>query len=192
MALLTPADFKRGLCIELEGQPYKVVDLEKHAPTGRGGKTLLRVRLKNLRTGQTLERAFKPADTFAEPDLERREATFSYGTADAHVFLDAETYEPLEVPHAIVGDEGRFLQDGMAVKVQRYKGELISVELPAYVEVVVRSVVPGARGDTASRAVTTQATLENGVELDVPLYIKDGDLVRVDPRTGEFRERAEG
>lgn len=189
MALLTPSDFKRGVYIELEDAPYRVVDLEKHAPTARGGKTLIRVKIRNLKTGQLFDRAFKPDDTFSEPDLERQDATYSYGTPDTYVFMDTTSYEQVEVPRDMVGDEARFMLEGMAVKVQRYRGEVISVELPQYVEMTVQSVVPGTKGDTSSRVVLTEATLENGALLMVPLYIKAGERVRLDPRTAEFRER---
>ena len=110
---------------------------------------------------------------------------------DAMVFLDQESYEPLEVPKQMLGDEARFVTDGLPVKVRRYNGQIIAVELPQYVDMKVDSVLPGTRGNTASGSVTTEATLVGGVTLDVPLYIKQGDLVRVDPRTGEFRSRVE-
>jgi len=190
MGLVTTSDLKKGVHIELEGDPYAVVDMEKHAPTARGGKTLIRVKIRNLKTGQLIEKAFKPGDTFPEPDLEKDEGTYSYATADAYVFLNSETYEPIEVPKEIGGDEARFLLEGMLVKVRRFKGQVISVELPQYVELKVESVVPGAKGDTASRTVMTEATLENGVVVMVPLFIKPGERIRIDPRTGEFRERA--
>jgi elongation factor P len=191
MALLTPSDFKRGTQVEIDGEPFAVVDMEKQSPTARGGKTLVRVRIRNLRTGQLLERAFKPSDTFKEPDLERQDATYSYDTQEAVVFLDVASYESVEVPRDILGDEVRFLTDGMSVKLRRFNGQVIGAELPQYVEATVESVLPGARGDTASRAVTTEATLTNGVKLQVPLYVKAGDRVRVDPKTAEFRDRAE-
>jgi elongation factor P len=191
MGLITTADLRRGVHLELEGDPYTVVEMEKHAPTARGGKTLIRVKVRNLKTGQLINRAFKAGETFGEPDLERQDATFTYRTHDALVFMDSQTFEQLEVPATVLGDEARFVSIGLAVRIRRYRGEVIAVELPQYVDWLVQSVVPGTRGDTANRAVTTEATLQNGETLQVPLYIRPGDRVRVDPKTGEFRERAE-
>lgn len=191
MAILTPGDFRKNTHIELDGDPYAVVDLEKQAPTARGGKTLVRVKIRNLRTGQLLERAFKPTETFKEPDLERQDTTYSYETPEALVFLDAETYEPVEVSRDILGDQAAYLSEGLPVRLRRFNGVVIAAELPQYVDMTVSSVLPGARGDTASRSVTTEATLNNGLTLQVPLYIKAGDRIRVDPKTGEYRDRAE-
>ena len=191
MGLVNTSEFRRGVHIEVEGEPYTVVDVEKHGPTGRGGKTLVRVKLRNIKTGQLVERGIKGGESFPEPDLEQQDATYSYATPETLTFLDATTYEPLEVPREMVGDEVAFITDGLAVKVRRYNGQIIAVELPQYVVMTVESVVPGARGNTASGSVTTQATLEGGAVIDVPLFIKAGDRVRVDPRTATFRERAE-
>ncbi|MEW5855405.1 MAG: elongation factor P [Myxococcota bacterium] len=190
MSVIETSEFKRGVHIELDGEPYTIVDIEKQAPTARGGKTLVRVKVRNMKSGQLLDKAFKAGDVFKEPDLAREDTTYSYETPEAFVFMNTETYEQVEVPREILGDEGRFLQEGMVVRLRRFNGVVISAELPQYVDCTVSSVVPGARGDTASRSVTTEATLENGVKLQVPLYIKAGDRVRVDPKTGEFRERA--
>ena len=191
MGLVNTADFRKGVHLEMEGDPYTIVEMEKHAPTARGGKTLVKVKLRNLKTGQLVDRAIKAGENFPEPDLEQQNATYSYSTSDAMVFLDTESFEPLEVSTTLLGDEARFVTDGLAVKVRRYRGQIIAVELPQYVDMRVDSVVPGTRGNTASGSVTTEATLVGGVTLDVPLYIKAGDLVRVDPRTGEFRSRVE-
>jgi elongation factor P len=191
MGLITTGDFRKGVHLELDGEPFTIVETEKHSPTARGGKTLIRVKLRNLKTGQLVDKAIKAGEAFPEPDLEVQSAAFSYATPDAMVFLDQESFEPLEVPRDLLGDEARFVTDGLAVKVRRYNGQIIAVELPQYVDMEVDSVVPGAKGNTASGSVTTEATLVGGVTLAVPLYIKAGDRVRVDPRTGEFRSRVE-
>jgi elongation factor P len=191
MGLVNTSDFRRGVHIEVEGEPYTLVEVEKHGPTGRGGKTLVRVKMRNIKTGQLVDRAIKAGESFPEPDLEEQAATFSYASPDALTFLDAATYEPVEVPRELFGDEVIFITDGLGVKVRRYNGQIIAVELPQYVDLRVESVVPGTRGNTASGSVTTPATLEGGAVVDVPLFIKAGDRVRVDPREGTFRERAE-
>ncbi|MBI5496128.1 MAG: elongation factor P [Deltaproteobacteria bacterium] len=189
MGLLTTADLRKNVSLELDGEPYAVVEVEKHAPTARGGKTLIRVKLRNLRTRQLVDRTFKAGEAFAEPDLASQQAAFSYATPEALVFLDQESFETVEVPREVLGDEAAYVTEGLLVSVRRFNGQIIAVELPQYVELVVDSVLPGARGNTAAGSVTTQATLQGGVTAQVPLYIKAGDRVRVDPRTGEFRDR---
>lgn len=186
--VIDTADFKKGTWVELDGKPWMVVDVKKHAPTARGGKTLVQTKLRNLLDGTFASRAFKAGEMFEQPDLKRRDAQFLYRAGDAFTFMDNESYEQFEVSGEQAGDIGDYLIEGAPAQVVFYNDQLAAVELPQYVELEVTSVEPGTRGDTTGK-VTTPATLVTGLVVQVPLFVKAGDKVRVDTRTGEFHDR---
>jgi elongation factor P len=181
------ADLRKGLKVEIEGEPYVVVDFDFYKP-GKG-QALYRCKLKSMITGSTLDRTFRSADSIDRPNLEEREMTFSYDdSGHAFIFSDSKSYEEVRVPPEIVGDQKYFLDDNMACKVLFHSEKPIEVTLPCFVEKEVMDCEPGVRGDTATN-VTKPAKIANGYEIRVPLFVNLGDIVLIDTRTGVYVER---
>ena len=189
-ALIEAIEIKRKMYFEFEGAPYHCLDVEVSRPTARGGQTLVRVKMRNLLTRAVFDRTFKAGDKFSEPDLEMISAQFLYSGGDGFHFLDQESYETLTLGASVIGDDGPLLADNVMVQIQKFNGRPIGVQLPPLVELTVASTEPGVRGDTASGGVTKVATLETGLEIRVPLFIKEGERVKVHTETREFAGRA--
>jgi len=189
-SLIQAIDLRRKMYFELEDTPYLCLDVEVSTPTARGGQTLVRVKMRNLKTSAVFDRTFRASDKFPEPDFGLTQASYLYSDADAAHFMDQETFETLSVSTDMLGDALHFLVDGQVVQVQKYNGNLIGLELPQQVELTVTDTEPGVRGDTASGNVTKPARLETGLHVRVPLFIKVGERVRVNTETGEFVGRA--
>jgi elongation factor P len=189
-SLIEAIDIKRKMFFEFENAPYHCIDVEVSKPTARGGQTLVRIKMRNLITRAVFDKTFKAAEKFGEPDLENVDATFLYSDGDGHHFMDQETFETVTLPAAMVGDDRLLLVDNVLVQIQKYNGGAIGLQFPPHVELVVASSEPGARGDTASGSVTKVATLETGLQIRVPLFIKDGEKVKVHTETREFAGRA--
>ena len=181
---------KRKMYFEHDGAPYVCLDVELSKPTARGGQTLVRVKMRNLLTRAVFDRTFKAADRFAEPDLVTVAATFLYADADGCHFMDQETFETMALGGDVLGDDRLLLADEVNVQVQKYNGRPIGLQLPPHVVLKVASAEPAVRGDTASGGVTKRATLETGLEVRVPLFIKEGEKVKVHTETREFAGRA--
>jgi elongation factor P len=191
MASLTEAiDIKRKMFFEFEGAPYHCLDVDISKPTARGGQTLVRIKMRNLLTRAVFDRTFKAGDKFAEPDLESVEATFLYADPSGFHFMDQATFDTLTLGRDVVRDDRDLLVDNVAIQIQKYNGTPIGLQFPAHVELTVASTEPGVRGDTASGGVTKLATLETGLEIRVPLFIKEGEKVKVHTETREFAGRA--
>jgi elongation factor P len=191
MASLTEAiDIKRKMFFEYEGAPYHCIDVEVSKPTARGGQTLVRLKMRNLLTRAVFDRTFKAADKFAEPDLEDIEATFLYADSSGYHFMDQTTFDTVTLGADTVREDKDLLVDNLAVQIQKYNGTPIGLQFPPHVELTVASTEPGVRGDTASGGVTKLATLETGLEIRVPLFIKEGEKVKVHTDTREFAGRA--
>jgi len=191
MASLTEAiDIKRKMFFEFEGAPYHCLDVEVSKPTARGGQTLVRLKMRNLLTRAVFDRTFKAGDKFAEPDLESIEATFLYADPSGYHFMDQTTFETLTLAPDTVREDRDLLVDNLPVQIQKYNGQPIGLQFPPHVELTVASTEPGVRGDTASGGVTKLATLETGLEIKVPLFIKEGEKVKVHSETREFAGRA--
>jgi len=158
-------------------------------PTARGGQTLVRIKMRNLLTRAVFDRTFKAFDKFREPDLVTVPATFLYTDGDGFHFMDQESFETLTLRAETVGDDRLLLVDNVLVEIQKFNGNPIGIELPPHVELTVASTEPAVRGDTASGA-TKIAVLETGLEIRVPLFIKEGDRVNVHTETREFAGRA--
>jgi len=188
--LIDAIDLKRKMYFELEAAPYHCLDVEVSRQTARGGQTLVRVKMRNMLTRAVFDRTFKAADKFAEPDLEQVNATYLYADSIGYHFLDQDSYETLTLAADIVGDDRLLLVDNVIVQVQKYNGGPIGLQLPPHVELAVAQTEPGVRGDTASGGVTKSATLETGLEIRVPLFIKEGERVKVHTETREFAGRA--
>lgn len=189
-SLIEAIDVKRKMFVEFENAPYHVIDVEVSKPTARGGQTLVRVKMRNLLTQAVFDRTFKAGDKFPEPDLDSVAATFLYGDADGFHFMDQESFETVTLPARIVGNDRELLVDNLAVQIPRYNGRPIGLQFPPHVELTVTSTEPGVRGDTASGGVTKLATLETGLSIRVPLFIKEGERVKVHSETREFAGRA--
>jgi len=183
-------DIKRKMFFEHEGAPYHCVDVEVSKPTARGGQTLVRIKMRNLLTRAVFDKTFKAADKFREPDLTTETASFLYADASGFNFMNQETFETVTLTPEVVGDAAKLLADNVNVDIQRFNGRPIGMELPPHVELTVAYTEPGVRGDTASGGVTKLAKLETGLEIRVPLFIKEGERVKVHTETREFAGRA--
>ena len=188
--LIEAIEIKRKTYFEHEGAPYHCLDVEVSKPTARGGQTLVRLKMRNLLTRAVFDKTFKAGEKFREPDLEMVAASFLYADADGYHFMDQESYETLTLRLETIGDDRLMLVDNVLVQIQKYNGSPIGVQLPPHVELTVASTEPGVRGDTASGGVTKLATLETGLEIRVPLFIKEGEKVKVHTETREFAGRA--
>jgi elongation factor P len=189
-SLIEAIDIKRKAFFEYEDAPYHCIDVEISKPTARGGQTLVRVKMRNLLTQAVFDRTFKAGEKFREPDLVMVPAAFLYADGDGYHFMDQESYDTLTIPASTLGDDRLLLVDNLQVQVHKYNGNPIGVVFPPHVELTVRSTEPGVRGDTASGGVTKSATLETGLEVRVPLFIKEGEKVKVHTETREFAGRA--
>jgi len=189
-ALIEAIDIKRKMFVEFEGAPYHTIDVEVSRPTARGGQTLVRIKMRNLLTRAVFDKTFKAGDKFSEPDLEMVEAMFQYADGEGYHFMDQETFETMTLRQDTLGDDRLLLTDNVIVSVQKYNGNPIGLQFPPHVELTVTSCEPGVRGDTASGGVTKNATLETGLEIRVPLFIKEGEKVKVHTETREFAGRA--
>jgi elongation factor P len=188
--LIEAIDIKRKMFFEFENAPYHCLDVEVSKPTARGGQTLVRVKMRNLLTRAVFDKTFKAGEKFAEPDLDTIDASFMYADSAGFHFMDQESFETLTLTDDRVGDDRELLVDNLVVQVQKYNGNPIGLQFPPHVELTVTSTEPGVRGDTASGGVTKPATLQTGLEIRVPLFIKEGDRVRVHTETREFAGRA--
>lgn len=187
--MLTTADFKKGLNILLDGDPYQVMDYSVQTPSARGSATLVKAKVRNVRTDQVFDRTFKAGEKFEEPDLEKREVQFLYADGDAMNFMDLASYDQFHLTRDAVGEIGRWLVDGQALKSILFNGQVIGLELPPFLEMEVVSVDASARGDTATGKVLKDAQVASGATLKVPSYLDAGERILVDTRTGEFVKR---
>jgi len=188
--LIEAIEIKRKMYFEFENAPYHCLDVEVSRPTARGGQTLVRLKMRNLLTRAVFDKTFKAGEKFGEPDLEVAPATYLYGDSDGYHFMDQGTYETVTLGPDILGQDRQLLADNVLVQVQKYNGNPIGVQFPPHVELRVATTEPGVRGDTASGGVTKNATLETGLEIRVPLFIKEGERVKVHTETREFAGRA--
>jgi elongation factor P len=189
-SLIEAIDIKRKMFFEYENAPYHCLEVEISRPTARGGQTLVRLKIRNLLTRAVFDRTFKAGEKFAEPDLVQVEASYLYSDSTGYNFMDQESFETLTLRPEIVGDDRLLLVDNVTVQVVKYNGNPIGLQFPPHVELTVKQTEPGVRGDTASGGVTKPATLETGLEIRVPLFIKEGEKVKVHTETREFAGRA--
>jgi elongation factor P len=189
-SLLEAIEIKRKMFFEFEGAPYHCLDVDVSKPTARGGQTLVRLKMRNLLTRAVFDKTFKAGDKFAEPDLVVIPATYLYSDGDGAHFLDQETFETLTLRADLLGDDKPLLADNLPVQIQKFNGQPIGLQLPPHVELTVTSTEPAVRGDTASGGATKVAVLETGLEIRVPLWIMEGERVKVQSETREFSGRA--
>jgi elongation factor P len=189
-SLIEAIDVKRKMFIEYEGAPYHCLDVDVSRPTARGGQTLVRIKMRNLLTRAVFDKTFKAGEKFSEPDLSKVTASFLYTDGSGYHFMDQETFETVTLAGDVIGDDRDLLVDNLVIDIQKYNGNPIGIELPPIVELAVSSAEPGVRGDTASGGVTKLATLQTGLQIRVPLFIKEGEKVKVHTETREFAGRA--
>jgi elongation factor P len=189
-SLIEAIEIKRKSYFEYEDAPYHCIDVEVSKPTARGGQTLVRLKMRNLLTQAVFDKTFKAGEKFKEPDLVMVPASFLYADSGGYHFMDQESYDTLTLSADTLGDDRLLLVDNVLVQIHKYNGNPIGVVFPPHVELTVASTEPGVRGDTASGGVTKAATLETGLEVRVPLFIKEGEKVKVHTETREFAGRA--
>ena len=190
MALIGANELKKKLLIEVDGQPFNVVDVFFATPTARGASTMVRTKLKNLLNGAVLEKTFRTSEKFPEPDVEIASVSFLYSDGDGFHFMDQSTYDQFALSEESIGEDRWYLKEGLVLDVFKFNGVPVSLQLPLIVELAIASTEPGVRGDTASGGTTKPATLETGLEVRVPLFMKEGEVVRVNTQTAEVAGRA--
>ena len=185
--MISAGEFRNGITFEMEGNVYQVVEFQ-HVKPGKGA-AFVRTKLKNVINGGVVEKTFRPTDKMPKAHIERKDMEYLYSDGDLYYFMDQETYEQMPLNKDQLGDALRFVKENMMVMILSYKGNVFGVEPPNFVELQVTQTEPGVKGDTATGA-QKPATLETGATINVPLFIDEGDMIRVDTRTGEYMERA--
>lgn len=185
--MVVAGDFRNGVTFDMDGAVFQIVEFQ-HVKPGKGA-AFVRTKIRNVITGAVIERTFNPSDKFPTAYIERKDMQYLYSDGDLYYFMDNETYENIPINADKLGDNFKFVKENTDVKVLSYKGVVFGVEPPFFIELQVTATEPGVRGDTATN-VTKPATLETGAEVRVPIFINEGDMIRVDTRTGEYMERA--
>lgn len=185
--MITAGDFRNGVTFEYEGKVMQVVEFQ-HVKPGKGA-AFVRTKMKNVITGGVTETSFNPTDKFENATVDRRTMEYSYADGNLYYFMDMETYELEPIDQSVLGDNFKFVKENMECTIHSYKGKVFNVEPPTFVDLQVAQTDPGFKGDTATN-VTKPATLETGAEVKVPLFINEGDYVRIDTRVGEYLERS--
>ena len=185
--MITAGDFRNGVTFEEDGNVVQIVEFQ-HVKPGKGA-AFVRTKIKNVITGSVVEKSYNPSAKFPSAFVERKDMEYSYGDGELYYFMDPETYEQIPISAKDVSDNFKFVKEQMTCKVCSYKGKVFAVEPPNFVELIVTETDPGFKGDTATNA-TKPAKLETGAEIKVPLFIEEGDKVKIDTRTSEYMERA--
>ena len=185
--MVTAGDFRNGVTFEMDGNVYSIIEFQ-HVKPGKGA-AFVRTKIRNVISGAVTEKTFNPNDKYPTAFIERKDMEYLYNDGDLYYFMDSETYEQLPISPNDLGDNFRFVKENMVCKVLSYKGNVFGIEPPNFVELQVTETEPGVKGDTATN-VTKPATLETGAEIKVPIFINEGEMIRVDTRTGEYMERA--
>ncbi|MDE6728888.1 MAG: elongation factor P [Oscillospiraceae bacterium] len=184
--MITAGDFRNGMTFEEDGNVMQIIEFQ-HVKPGKGA-AFVRTKVKNVITGSVVEKTYNPSAKFPTAFVERKDMEYTYSDGELYHFMDQETYEDVPVNAKDVGDNFKFVKENMVCKVMSYKGKVFGVEPPNFVELQVTQTDPGFAGNTATNA-TKPATLETGAEIRVPLFINEGEYIRVDTRTGEYMER---
>jgi len=184
--VISTSDFRNGVRIEVEGDPYYIVEFQ-HVKPGKGG-AFVRTKLKSYKTGNILDRTFRSGERFKEPDLEEREMQFLYAAGDTYTFMDTDSFEQFTYEKKQLGENADLLKENMVAKILVYEHRPIAVELPIFIELKVVDGEPGVRGDTASGG-TKPVVVETGAVIKVPLYLEIGETIKIDTRTREYVER---
>ena len=187
MATISTADFKNGMGLKINDKYYTIVEFQ-HVKPGKGG-AFVRYKIRDLKTGRVIDQTCNAGTKFESVMLTTREFQYLYNDGTDYIFMDNESYEQMPINGSVLGDNFKFVKENMDCKVLSYKGNVFGVEPPNFVELEVTKTEPGVRGDTATNTLKP-ATLETGAEIRVPLFINEGEMIRIDTRTGEYMERA--
>lgn len=185
--MVTAGDFRNGVTFEMNGSVYTIVEFQ-HVKPGKGA-AFVRAKIKNVITGSIVEQSFNPTDKFPTAFIERRDMEYSYNDGDLYYFMDPETYEQTPIDKATLGDSLKFVTENMVCKIMSYKGNVFGIEPPNFVELTITHTEPGVAGNTATNT-TKPATVETGAEIAVPLFINEGDKIKIDTRVGQYIGRA--
>ncbi len=185
--MISAGDFRNGTTFELDGNVVSIVEFQ-HVKPGKGA-AFVRTKVKNVMTGAVTEKTFNPSDKYQEAFIERREMQYLYNDGGLYYFMDNETFEQIPINASVLGSNFKFVKENMVCKVLSYKGNVFGVEPPFFVELIVTETDAGFKGDTATNT-TKPATLETGAEIKVPLFIEEGDTIKIDTREGQYLERA--
>jgi len=185
--MISAGDFRNGVTFEMDGNVYSIIEFQ-HVKPGKGA-AFVRTKIRNVISGAVTERSFNPTEKFPTAFVERKEMQYLYNDGELYYFMDPESYEQIPINASTLGDNFKFVKENMECKVMSYKGNVFGVEPPNFVELQVTQTDPGFKGDTATNA-TKPATVETGAEIKVPLFIEEGDMIRIDTRTGLYMERA--
>ncbi len=185
--MITAGDFRNGVTFDMDGNVVQVIEFQ-HVKPGKGA-AFVRTKIRNVITGSVIERTFNPTDKYPTAYIERKDMEYLYNDGDLYYFMDTETYENVPIEKKLLGDNFKFVKENIVCKVLSYKGNVFGVEPPFFVELQVKETEPGVRGDTATGA-SKVAVLETDAQIRVPLFINEGEMIRVDTRTGEYMERA--
>jgi elongation factor P len=186
MMVVTTSEFRKGLRILVDNEPFVIVEFQ-HVKPGKGG-AFVRTRLKSLVSGNVLDRTYRSGDKADVPELEEREMQFLYKEGVNYYFMDQNTYDQMFIEEEQLGDAKYYVKEGLVIQVLIYQGKTIGAEVPNFVNLVITQTEPGIRGDTAQNA-TKPALLETGYTIQVPLFVEQGETVRIDTRTGQYMER---
>ena len=184
--MISAGDFRNGITFELDGNVMQIIEFQ-HVKPGKGA-AFVRTKMRNVISGAVVERSFNPTDKFPPALVERKDMEFSYVDGDLYYFMDTETFELIPLNSDKLGDNFKFVKENMTCRIASYKGNVFAVEPPMFVELEVTATEPGVRGDTATNALKP-ATLETGAVIRVPMFINEGDVLKIDTRTGEYLER---
>ena len=185
--MISAGEFRNGVTFDMDGNVFQIIEFQ-HVKPGKGA-AFVRTKIRNVITGAVVEKTFSPTEKFPTAYVERKDMQYLYNDGDLYYFMDNETYENVPINKDKLGSNFQFVKENTDVKILSYKGVVFGVEPPFFVELQVTQTDPGFKGDTATNA-TKPATLETGAEIRVPLFIEEGDMIRVDTRTGEYMERA--
>ncbi len=185
--MIVAGDFRNGITFEMDGNVVSIVEFQ-HVKPGKGA-AFVRTKIRNVITGAVTERTFNPTEKFPTAFIERKDMEYSYNDGDLYYFMDQETFDMVPINADVLGDNFKFVKENMVCKILSYKGNVFGVEPPTFVELEIAATEPGVKGDTATNA-TKPATLETGAEVKVPLFINEGELIKIDTRTGEYLGRA--
>ena len=185
--MISVSDFRNGVTFDMDGKVMQIIEFQ-HVKPGKGA-AFVRTKIRNVISGAVVEKTFNPTDKFPTAFIERKDMEYLYNDGDLYYFMDQESYETVPIDRSKLGEAFKFVKENMVVKILSYKGSIFGSEAPNFVELLVTQTEPGVRGDTATN-VTKPAVLETGAEIRVPIFINEGEMIRVDTRTGEYMERA--
>ena len=184
--MISAGDFRNGVTIELEGNVYQIIEFQ-HVKPGKGA-AFVRTKLKNIKNGGVVEKTFRPTEKCPQAHIDRKDMQYLYNDGDLYYFMDVENYEQIALSTDDIGDALKFVKENEAVTMLAHNGDIFAVEPPMFVELVITETEPGFKGDTATGA-TKPATVETGATVYVPLFVNEGDVIKIDTRTGEYLSR---